>query len=337
VKSQVAQAEAVGNLAVRVLRGERADSIPIASSDLNVMQIDWRQLQRWGISEERVPAGARVFFREPSAWDRYKWYIVAAMTLMMAKTVLIAGLLLQAARRRAAERQLLSQDARLRASYERIRDLGGRLLNAQEAERARIARELHDDACQQMTVLTLDLELISHLTGASPEGTRAAHTAVDRAHNVVRSLRALSHRLHPANLRLIGLIPALDSLQRELSTGDTTVTFSHANVPAALSHDLMLCLFRVAQEGVQNALKHSGASDVSIRLTGAAGTLTLVVEDNGVGFDVEVVHRGLGLISMAERVEQAGGTLRVRSTPGDGTKLEATLPADSAPAHGVAV
>src|SRR5262245_52533331 len=133
LKSQTAQIEAVGTLALRVLNGERADNIPVTSSDFNVTQVDWRQLRRWGISEARVPAGARVLFREPSVWDRYRPYIVAAMALMLAETVLIAGLLLQAARRRAAERQLLAQDARLRASYDRIRDLGGRLLNAQEA------------------------------------------------------------------------------------------------------------------------------------------------------------------------------------------------------------
>jgi signal transduction histidine kinase len=336
LKSQSAQTEAIGNLAVRVLRGERADSIPVTSSDFNVAQVDWRQLRRWRIREAAVPAGVHVLFREPGVWDRYRRYIVGAMVLMLAQALLIAGLLVQAARRRTAEAKLRARDASLRASYARILALGGRLLNAQEAERARIARELHDDACQQMTVLVLDLEGMAHLGDDREKTADVAASALTRAQHVIKSLRALSHRLHPANLRFVGLVPALDGLQRELSTADTSVTFSHENVPARLSQDLMLCVFRVAQEALQNAVKHSGAREVAMHLTGAGETLTLVVEDNGFGFDVQAAHGGLGLISIGERVEQAGGTLNVRSAPGAGTRVEVTVPV-SARVQGVAV
>jgi signal transduction histidine kinase len=337
LKSQSAQMEALGNLAVRVLRGERADSIPVASSDFNVPQVDWRQIQRWGIGESRIPAGTRILFREPRAWDRYKEYLVTGGVLLLMQTLLIAGLLLQAARRRLAETQLRAHESRLRASYDRILDLGRRLLNAQEAERARIARELHDDACQQLTVLALDLELVAHVGDDRRKRTEVAAHALNRTHDVIESLRALSHRLHPANLRFVGLVPALEALRREASTAEISVAFSHENVPAVLPHDLTLCLFRVTQEAVQNAVKHSGAREVSVNLAGAGETLTLIVEDNGVGFDVEAVRSGLGLISMAERVEQESGTLRVRSTRGAGTRLEVSLPVRARSAEGVAV
>src|SRR6185503_11897977 len=100
-----------------------------SSPDLNVKQVDWRQLRRWGISEARVPAGTLVRFRQPSAWDRYKIYILSAAALLLAQSVLIAALLVQGERRRRAETQLRASQDSLRGSYERIRDLGVRLLD----------------------------------------------------------------------------------------------------------------------------------------------------------------------------------------------------------------
>src|SRR5262249_30800033 len=128
---------ALAAMALRVLRGERADSIPMSTPDLDVKQVDWRQLQRWHISEARVPRGTIVRFREPGVWDRYAAYIVSASALLLAQTALIAGLLVQRARRRRAEEQVRGSRAALQASFERIRDLGGRLIAAQEAERSR--------------------------------------------------------------------------------------------------------------------------------------------------------------------------------------------------------
>ncbi len=116
--------EAVGQLAVRVLRGERADSIPTSSPSLNVRQVDWRQLRRWGISEARVPAGTLVRFKEFSVWERYRIYILGAAAILLAQTALIAGLLVQRSRRRHAEEKVRGSQAELRTSYERVRALG---------------------------------------------------------------------------------------------------------------------------------------------------------------------------------------------------------------------
>jgi signal transduction histidine kinase len=267
-----------------------------------------------------------VRFREPSAWDRYKVYIVGAAALLLAQTVLIAGLLVQGARRRQAEEQVHASQAQLRTSYERIRDLGARLLDAQETERARIARELHDDVSQQMALLTIDLELLGNGDQFQPE--KLAAEALNRAHDIARSVHDLSRRLHPAKLRLIGLISALQSLQRELSHSETAITFTHDGVPSALPPDLTLCLFRVVQEALQNALKYSRAREVSVHLTGGPKALTLTIADDGVGFDVEAAWgKGLGLVSMGERLEAVGGTFEIHSKPGAGTRLEVRVPA----------
>ncbi len=155
--------------------------------------------------------------------------------------------------------------------------------------------------------------------------------ALSRAHAIARSVHDLSHRLHPAKLRLIGLVPALNGLQRELSRSDVAVTFTHDNVPARLSPDLTLCLFRIVQEALQNALKYSRAAHVSVHLGGGPEGLALTIVDDGVGFDVNAAWgTGLGLMSMRERLEAIGGTLEIRSAPGIGTRLEIRTPLPAA-------
>jgi len=325
LKTQKTETEAVAQLALRVLRGEPADSIPTSSPELNVTQIDWRQLRRWGISEARLPVGTLVRFREPSAWDRYKVYILGTMGVLLAQTVLIAGLLIQRTRRRQAEEQLRRSQAELSTSCGRIRDLGSRLLNAQETERSRIARELHDDIGQQMALLEIDLELLGGAVQGDGEGL--AGEALNRTQVIARSVHDLSHRLHPAKLRLIGLVAALDGLRRETSRSEIDITFTHENVPSTLPPDLTLCLFRIVQEALQNALKYSQAHQVSVHLHGGAKGLALTIVDDGVGFDVDAAWtKGLGLISIAERLETVHGTLQIRSSPGAGTRLDVAVP-----------
>jgi signal transduction histidine kinase len=139
-------------------------------------------------------------------------------------------------------------------------------------------------------------------------------------------VRSLSHRLHPENLRLIGLVAALSGLQRELSTADVSVNFSHDNVPPSLPSPLMVSLFRITQEAARNAIAHSHAREVAIRLSGSEEGLLLTIADNGIGFDVHAARTGIGLVSMTERAEQIGATLRIDSKPGGGTRLDVTVP-----------
>jgi signal transduction histidine kinase/predicted nucleic acid-binding OB-fold protein len=323
-----AQIDAVATLALRVLHGEQADSIPLSAPDLRVSQVDWRQLQRWGISEARAPSGTIINFREASAWVRYKPYILGASALLLAQSALIAGLIVQSVRRRRAEDHARRSESDLRASYERIRDLGARLIAAQEAERSRIARELHDDIVQQVALLGIHLELLArdgHDRQVDVDGL--VREALEHVHGIANSIRALSHRLHPARLGLVGLVPALRGLQRELERPDIAITFSYENTPATLPPDLTLCLFRIVQEALQNAVKHSGARQVSVNLSGYSDGLALTIKDNGAGFDVDAAWgKGLGLVSMIERLEVFGGSLKIRATPGNGTRLEITVP-----------
>jgi signal transduction histidine kinase len=341
-RDQLAQMTAIATLALRVLRGERADDIPVSSPDTDVDSVDWRQLRRWGLHESRLPAGVRVLFREPSMWDRYKGYIVGALILMLAQTALIAALLVQRAKRRrvelelrGSEQELRGNQAKLHVSYDRIRHLSRRLLGEQEAERARIARELHDDVNQQLTILSIELDRLRSYQLPIHSG-RQLSRALETAQRISTSVRELSHRLHPSRLQLLGLVAGLDSLRRDFSS-HFSVAFCHCNVPAEIDSHIALCLFRVAQEALANAVKHSGARHVWVDLTGGAFSVALTIRDDGKGFDVDgVPSLGLGLVSMRERVESVGGILEIASTPGSGTRLRVTIPiqaSESAPAR----
>ena len=328
MQRQQAAIEAVSALTLRVLGGEPAESIPIMALQTNVSQVDWRQLRRWGIDEGRVPAGTVVRFREDGPWQRYKNYILGAAALLLAETALIVALVVQAVRRRKAEALLRRSQVELRRGAERIRDLGRRLFGAQEAERSRIARELHDDISQRIAVLTMDLQLLTGF-GAQwdAEAEKLAREALERADGIMDSLRDLSRRLHPAMLRVMGLVGALHTLQRELSRPGMSIVFSHEGVPPILPHELTLGVFRVVQEALQNAVQHSGARNVSVRVQRDQGALTVTVADDGSGFDVDAARgRGLGLVSMSERLETIGGVLTIRSRPNEGTRLEISVP-----------
>jgi signal transduction histidine kinase len=260
-----------------------------------------------------------------SVWDRYGDYLPSAVLVVLAQSSLIAALLIQGSRRRRAEATVSRKQAELRRSYDRIRDLAARLLNAQEVERSRMARDLHDDISQQMALLQLDLEQLSGLVEGKAEDLSC--DALQRTQDISRSLHDLSHRLHPAKLRLIGLVAALEGLRRELSQPEIAITFEHDGVPAPLPEDLALCLFRIVQEALQNAIKYSHGRHLTVNLRGSSNQLTLTVADDGVGFDVNTTwSKGIGLISMHERLEAVGGSLTIDSKPGQGTRLHATVP-----------
>jgi signal transduction histidine kinase len=325
---QELRSKRIAALALRVLAGEKADAIPVDRQSLTSRQIDWRQLRRWGINEARVPAGTAVRFREKTLWERFWPYIVGTIVLIGAQAALIAGLTAQRVRRRRAEWRAHETQRALQASSARIRDLGGRLLRAQEVERSRLARELHDDIGQQLALLTIDLELISGAGGdLEEEGAELTHEALQRAQRVAKSVHDLSHRLHPATLQLVGLVAALDGLRREFSRPDLLIAFTHADVPPVLPHDLTVCLFRIAQEALQNVVKHSSAHRVTMDLVAYKEGLVLRIADDGIGFDPQSARRkGLGLISIGERLDAVDGTLAVWTEPGKGTQLQIVVP-----------
>jgi signal transduction histidine kinase len=325
-RNQLAESKAIAALALRVLRGERADDIPVSSPNTDVDQVDWRQLHRWGLDESRLPAGSRVLFREVGVWDQYRAYIIGATVLMLAQAALIAGLLVQRNQRQRTEVDLRGSQARLRDSYDRIRYLGRRLLGEQEAERARVARELHDDISQQLVILSLELDMLRS-DQTQGDGAKRLSRAMETTQGISTSVRDLSHRLHPAKLRLIGIVAALDGLRRDFSLPHLPIAFCHRDVPAEIDHDVALCLFRVAQEALGNAIRHSDACHISVDLTGGPSSLTLTITDDGKGFDVDgAPNGGLGLISMRERVEAIAGALEIQASRSSGTRLRVSVP-----------
>lgn len=333
LKSQSAEFNALSELSLRVLRGASPGTIPVSSPDLNDAHVDWRQLRRWGLSASRVPLGTIVHFREPSAWDQYKVYIVGALAGLLVESALIAGLLLQRRRRREAERQVLEKQMALQTSYERIRDLGARLLSAQDAERARVARELHDDIVQQLVILKMDLDPL--VRGGAGLAEVDLTEAVQRIDHIQRSTHDLSHRLHPARLQLIGLVAALEELHREFSHSGVIVTFNCSHAARVFSPEVTVCAFRVAQEALQNAVKHGAARRISMRLEGTTD-LSLCIEDDGRGFEVDGIRGGgIGLISMRERVEGLGGIFTVHSGKDAGTRIDVHVPLASHPSVSV--
>jgi signal transduction histidine kinase len=235
----------------------------------------------------------------------------AAIVVVIAQSALVAGLLVLRRGHRDDVRQ--------------IRYLGGRLLRAYEEERGRIARELHDDISQQLALLSLDIELLQTAPPEDFDGMVGETLA--RTNDLAASVRHLAQRLHPPRLKQLGLVPALAQLQRELSHYGLAVEFAEEGVTPKLTPDIALCVFRIAQETLHNAVKHGRANRASVRLSGSGGFLALSVVDNGSGFDVDKARDGgLGLISIRERLDLVGGTLHIRSSANAGTSLSITIP-----------
>jgi signal transduction histidine kinase len=216
-------------------------------------------------------------------------------------------------------------------SEEALRRLGGRLMEAQEQERIRIARELHDDICQRLALLEIELERIKY----DPELQRPA-LQCDMDHltqftkEIGSDLQSLSHELHSSKLEILGTAAAMKSFCAEFSRQhNLEVEFSSSNVPLPLSREVSIGLYRVLQEALHNALKHSRMRYFAAQLRGENGSVELMVRDFGIGFDPGTATRGrgLGLISMRERINLLNGTLSIDSRPMRGTTIRAIVPA----------
>jgi signal transduction histidine kinase len=204
------------------------------------------------------------------------------------------------------------------------RALSARLVQSQEQERRSIARELHDEVGQSLTALLLDLGAAASQTEGSAR-TRLNGIAAS-AERIVEEVRRIALSLRPSMLDDLGLVAALEWQAREVGQRNgLSVEVSAAESAADLPETHRTCIYRVAQEALQNAVRHSGAGKVRIGLRQGVRTICLEVEDDGKGFVVGRM-RGLGLLGMEERVSQLGGHLRVQSEPGRGTTVRAELP-----------
>jgi two-component system sensor histidine kinase UhpB len=229
--------------------------------------------------------------------------------------------------RRAIQDDLRHSRQTVSENYERIRDLAGRLIHTQEEERRRIARELHDDIGQNLALLQARLTGLSHQL---PDGMESEHALVNEVitdiNEVSVGIRDLSRELHSNTLQLLGLRPALNKLCREASEKYSITAKVDGTDDPELSHDARLCLYRVAQEAVSNAVRHGKAQRISIELHSDHGLVRMCVRDWGIGFDTAVSSKGLGLVSMHERVRMLGGEVDVKSRPEAGTEIIVRLP-----------
>jgi PAS domain S-box-containing protein len=210
---------------------------------------------------------------------------------------------------------------------EALSGLNHRLLESLENERSRIARELHDDFAQRMALMAMELDGL---------GAALAHEGIlrdrvkrlyQRAAQLGADLQAVSHNLHPAKLEYFGLVAAADVFCREMSAQHyVSVHFRHDGVPDHLSKSVALGIFRVLQEALTNAVKHSRTHELSVTIRGGHDGIALEVADRGIGFDVQASSNGLGLLSMRERLALIGGGIAIDSRPGHGTVVRVHVP-----------
>jgi signal transduction histidine kinase len=223
-------------------------------------------------------------------------------------------------------RALTDGERELRASHVRNQTLAARLIVAQEAERQRIARDLHDDLSQKLAVLNIEVSRLS--ASSPPEGRRRVDMIASLVSEITEHVHDLSHELHPSRPEALGLVPAIRSVCADVSRQHgISVDFLDENIPPAIDAAISLCVYRIVQEALRNVVRHSGASRADVLLKGRGAALELVVADQGRGFEPDTVGpAGLGLLSMSERVKLLGGEIQVRSRPGHGVRLEVRVP-----------
>ena len=321
-----------GRLARLALRVAREPSRQVAAWNSRPAPIfDWRQLQRWGIKHSSLPPNSIVRFRELSAWEQYRSYVVGAAVVVALQTGLIAVLFVQRRKRRRIETALRDGERALRHSLETNQDLAGRLITAQEEERTRIARDLHDDLSQQLAAVSIMLSGLKRNLRPLALGTEIDDTIAtvqERTATLANAIRHISHELHPVVLLHTGLPAALSRRCSEIQQHHGfTVTCSATGDLNALEFEVTLCLYRVAQEALTNVVRHARANVVGVEVWRSEGVVGLRICDDGVGFvAAERAASGLGLRSIDERVRLFGGDTAVESRPGAGTTITVQIP-----------
>lgn len=215
--------------------------------------------------------------------------------------------------------------------------VSGKLIEVQEQERTRIARDLHDDISQRLAMLAVEIDQLAQDPPASSAEMNHQLTEVrERISEVARGVQSISHELHSPQLEYLGVVAAIRSFCRSFAERRTLeIDFTHDDkIPRAVSHEISLCLFRVVQEALNNAARHSKVQRFEVRLACIGDELHLTVLDRGAGFDTaEMNKEGLGLISMRERVRLVGGTITIESKPMGGTSVHVRIPLNPEHAH----
>jgi signal transduction histidine kinase len=275
-------------------------------------------LNRLAFVQQRTETVDLYRVAERRAWQRLGWALAASLAVGLV-IMLYAGRL---------ERRVKRQRIRDLEITSDLHRLSGRLVTAQEDERRTLARELHDDVGQALTALRVELTMMQR----APDFPARLQESIEGARNIaeetLRTIRDLSHLLHPALLDDLGLIPALEWQLKTYSARHGIAThLVHERTAGRLAQELETAVYRIVQEALTNVAKHARATTCHVYLQGLAHSVLVTIEDNGSGFDPVDAGRGLGLISIRERATQLGGTVRIESAPGRGTRLLLELPA----------
>ncbi len=316
---------AIADIVLQTLGGNAPHQISVPAETIGIYLLDWRELKRWGFSEKDLPAGTVIEYRVPTAWEQYRWRIISVLALLLLQSVLIVGLLISRRRRKRAEASL--------------REMTGRLLESQNDERRRIARDLHDGTGQHLSGMALTLgQILADFPPGHERLRKLLQDSYIASRQALDEVRTVSYVLHPPILDSLGLVPALrwylDGLEKR-----TRLQVEFAT-PAELGHlapEAERALFRIVQESITNVLRHSGGTAIRVQLSEAAKGVALEIEDNGQGMTAEQLAQvegaatlGVGLAGMRERVRQLGGSFKIESGAG-GTKVLVTVAAEEEP------
>lgn len=230
--------------------------------------------------------------------------------------------------------QLRAEIAERQRTASALEEVAGRLIGAQEDERSRIGRELHDHVSQRLGILAIKIDQLRMHPSSGAEFVRALDELREQTSEITDDIHSLSHRLHSSMLDHLGVVPAVQRLVKECSERyGIPIAFTHAPLPGPVASDVALCLFRIVEESLTNIARHSRAASATVDVASDRDGIRLTVADEGVGFDPGLIdtREGLGLVSMRERLRLVKGNIRIHSAPSRGTRIDAWVPSG----HGV--
>ena len=313
--SPTEQGEIAGKLVARILDGQSVDDVSEVLDAPLRLAFDAKVLQRYGIPENRLPKGSEIVNRQTTLWESYGKYLLTVLAALILQSAIILSLLVNRSKRLIAEKE--------------SRSLAGRILTAVEDERRYLARELHDDVSQRLAAVAIE-------TGAmegnceDPKQIKASVAKLKKSLvGICDDLHRMSHRMHPSVLDDFGLRDALKSECQELSRRSSVqIDFQSVSDLQSIPKEIELCLYRVAQEALWNAVKYSKSERILVRLNADPEFVYLDVHDYGVGFDPESLNSssGLGLASMKERVRLSNGSIKIETAPNKGVAIHVIIP-----------
>ena len=274
----------------------------------------------WNVLNGRGPFSSRSPLEE----------VVSLQLFLLASTLPLLCLSAVIRERDRASLAVRESESALRGSYERVRELAGKLIAAQEMERSRIGRDMHDDFNQQLAAVSISISALRRRALDTPDLDDALRLLQERTVALIQQVRDFSHDLHPGTLDHLALVPSLRSYCADFARQHRLdVRFDADEALTPLSRDVAVCLHRIVQEGLRNIASHAGVREASVSLTQTPDRVELFIVDRGRGFDPDdgAARRGLGLLSMEERARLVGGSFTIASSPHSGTTLHVQLPA----------